>query len=482
MAVESVSVFFSYSHKDEGLRNDLDVHLAPLRRGKLISSWHDRKIAVGTAWDAEISAQMQAADIIVLLLSPDFLASDYCNDTEIPAALARHASGDAIVIPVVLRPFNWFGSPVAHLQSIPRDKKAVTTWADRDEAFVNVAEGIREEASRMLELRRQQALQRETTHQRYQMKVVEMLSDGRVSLVERETLDELMAELKLSPAEAAAIEARAAEPYKKYGDDLEKYRRTLQKVIAQAYPIPPAMQEDLKLRRRDLGLKDEDADRIEASVLAQAEADLRARLAAPAGPAAASPAPAVASPAPAAAPVPTPASRSGPVPAPIPAPTTAPTTAATVAATAPTSAAAAHPSHTDFGNTVLAALVAVGKHDDLFVLPNIPAAKLANARRTCKVPADDEVLGLLDLTVFGSASDALLLGRQALYYHNDAGTPEDHLLPWASPVLRVAGFAAPDSSHLVCPGGVSLYVNCAFETVRAAVMLEAIRQGRINQT
>ena len=80
---------------------------------------------------------------------------------------------------------------------------------------------------------------------------------------------------------------------------------------------------------------------------------------------------------------------------------------------------------------MLAALAEVGKHDDLFVLPDIPAAKLANARRTCKVPDDDEVLGLVDLTVFGSASDALLLGRKALYYHNDAGTPEDHQLPWA---------------------------------------------------
>ena len=125
---------------------------------------------------------------------------------------------------------------------------------------------------------------------------------------------------------------------------------------------------------------------------------------------------------------------------------------------------------------MLAALAEVGKHDDLFVLPDIPAAKLANARRTCKVPADDEVLGLVDLTVFGSASDALLLGRKALYYHNDAGTPEDHQLPWASAVLQVGVFAAPDSSHLVCPGGVSLYVNCAFETVRVAVMLEGIRK------
>ncbi len=463
MAVESVSVFFSYSHKDEDLRKQLDVHLAPLRRGHLISAWNDRKIDIGTAWDAEISAQMQAADIIVLMLSPDFLASDYCNDTEIPAALARHASGDATVIPVVLRPFNWFGSPVAHLQSIPRDKKAVTTWADRDEAFVNVAEGIREEASRMLELRRQQALQREAAHQRYQMKVVEMLSDGRISLVERETLDELMAELKLKPADAAAIEAKAAEPYKKYDDDLEKYKRTLQKVIAQAYPIPPAMLEDLKLRRRDLGLKDEDADRVAAPILAQAEADHQAGRVAPAAPVAASPAPVSAAPAAPAAPV-------------------APAAAAAAPATMPALPTAAHPNRTDFGSAVLAALADVGQHDDLFVLPNIPPAKLANARRTCKVPADDEVLGLIDLTVFGSASDALLLGRQALYYHNDAGTPEDHLLPWASPVLRVGTFAAPDSSHLVCPGGVSLYVNCAFETVRAAVLLEAMRQGLVGKT
>jgi hypothetical protein len=490
--VDSVSVFFSYSHKDEELRNALDVHMAPLRRGKLISSWHDRKIGAGTEWDAAISAQLQAADIIVLLLSPDFLASDYCNDTEIPAALARHTAGEAVVIPVVLRPFNWFNSPVAHLQSLPRDKKAVTTWPDRDQAFVTVADGIREEATRVLELRRQQALQRDGARERYRTKVLEALSDGRISLPERETLDELRDELQLSPEEAKTIEAKAAEPIKKYGEDLERYKRTLLKVIEEEYPIGEQMREDLKLRRRDLGLKDEDADRVEAPILAAAEASHQTRLAAP--PAAQAPPPAVSAPPPAvsapppAAPPPPPAVAAVAAPSPQPPAAaaaqgvSAPAVLAEPLAAGPRSAPAVAPRpprlpREDVGDLVQAALAACGLSGDLHLAPKIPASKLNNARKSCKLPEDEQVLGLLDLTIFGSASDAMLFGRRGIYFHNDAGDPKDHQLRWADWAQAVgAGFRATDAQHVLAPDGASLDVSCGLASKDVAALLADIHQ------
>lgn len=138
------TVFFSYAHTDEELRKELEKHLAMLRRGKLIEAWHDRKIVPGQPFDRVISEHLEAADIILLLVSPDFLASDYCWDVEVRRAVERHTRGEAAVIPVILRPCDdWQSAPFGGLLALPRDGKPVTTWPNRDEAFVDVARGIR---------------------------------------------------------------------------------------------------------------------------------------------------------------------------------------------------------------------------------------------------------------------------------------------------------------------------------------------------
>jgi TIR domain len=136
-------VFYSYAHVDENLRNRLETHLAILRRNGLISEWHDRRIIPGAKWDQVIDEHVNAADVILLLISPDFLASDYCHEIEMKRALERHASGDASVIPVILRSVDWKGAPFQHLQVLPTDGKPVTSWHNLDEAFTDVACGIR---------------------------------------------------------------------------------------------------------------------------------------------------------------------------------------------------------------------------------------------------------------------------------------------------------------------------------------------------
>ena len=120
MANDSVSVFISYSHADEQYRRELGIALASLRDEGKVSEWHDRKIQGGEEWDEAIKRQLNKADIILLLLSADFIASDYIRKTEIPAAIERHQSGDAIVIPVFLRRFDYSpNAPYAKLQSYP---------------------------------------------------------------------------------------------------------------------------------------------------------------------------------------------------------------------------------------------------------------------------------------------------------------------------------------------------------------------------
>ena len=138
-----VHLFYSYSHKDEAFREELETHLAILRRRGVISEWHDRKIDPGDEWRKEISTQLDEANVILLLVTPDFMASDFCYETELERALERHGRGEVVVVPIVVRPVDFEDSPFAHLQALPTDAKPVTLWDDRDEAWLSVARGIR---------------------------------------------------------------------------------------------------------------------------------------------------------------------------------------------------------------------------------------------------------------------------------------------------------------------------------------------------
>ena len=139
----SIEIFYSYSHEDESLRNTLDKHLALLKRQNLISGWFDREISAGEEFEGEIAEHLNKSQIILLLVSADFIASDYCYGTEMMQALERRKRGEARVIPVILRPVDWHSAPFGKLKALPKDGKAITTWANRDEAFLDVAKGIR---------------------------------------------------------------------------------------------------------------------------------------------------------------------------------------------------------------------------------------------------------------------------------------------------------------------------------------------------
>src|SRR6516162_5075560 len=132
-----IEVFYSYAHEDEALRHELNKHLSILQRLGLISSWHDRQIVAGTDWAKAIDSHLETASLILLLVSSDFLASNYCYGVEMKRALERHQANEAQVIPIVLRPVSWEGAPFEHLQALPTDGKAVTTWSNQDEAFAN---------------------------------------------------------------------------------------------------------------------------------------------------------------------------------------------------------------------------------------------------------------------------------------------------------------------------------------------------------
>lgn len=145
-------VFFSYSHADEELRDQLEKQLAMLRRQGAIAVWHDRRIGAGQELHRAIDEHLQQADVILLLVSPDFLASDYCYEREMIRAMERHEEGSAIVIPVILRACDWHGAPFGNFLAVPRDGRPVTQWPDRDQAFLEITNGIKEALKRLGQL------------------------------------------------------------------------------------------------------------------------------------------------------------------------------------------------------------------------------------------------------------------------------------------------------------------------------------------
>jgi TIR domain len=140
--IMSWRVFYSYSHQDAELRDRLGTYLAPLVQQQKIVEWQDRKIKPGADWETEISSQLERAHLILLLVSADFLASEYCFGVEVEKALTRLKRDEVKVVPILLKPCLWKESRFSELQIIPRDAKAITSWTSPEEALNNVADEI----------------------------------------------------------------------------------------------------------------------------------------------------------------------------------------------------------------------------------------------------------------------------------------------------------------------------------------------------
>ena len=141
----TIEVFFSYASEDEKLRNQLEKHLSILKRQEVITGWHHRKITAGKESENDINIHLNTAQVILLLISSDFIASDYCWDVELKRAMKRHEAQEARVIPVILKPVdNWQSTSFGKLQPLPKNGKPVVKWGNRDEAFRSIAKGIRE--------------------------------------------------------------------------------------------------------------------------------------------------------------------------------------------------------------------------------------------------------------------------------------------------------------------------------------------------
>jgi O-acetyl-ADP-ribose deacetylase (regulator of RNase III) len=140
---KAASVFVSYAHEDEAVRKKLSDHLGGLRHGGFIKDWCDGQIIPGQEWAPEIIRRLGEADIILLLVTASFLGSEFIGTVELATALDRHRRGEAIVIPVILRPADWQSTGLKGLQALPKNGRPVSSWSDSDTAYVDIAQGLR---------------------------------------------------------------------------------------------------------------------------------------------------------------------------------------------------------------------------------------------------------------------------------------------------------------------------------------------------
>jgi tetratricopeptide (TPR) repeat protein len=141
-----IHIFLSFADEDRAFRKVLEKHLSALQRTRLIDDWHEYEIPPGREWQRVSGERLNQADIILLFITPDFVASHYCYSVEVKQALERHEAGTAHVIPILFRPTFWQDLPFARLQGLPTSKregvKPVTEWRNKDKAYVDIVTGI----------------------------------------------------------------------------------------------------------------------------------------------------------------------------------------------------------------------------------------------------------------------------------------------------------------------------------------------------
>ena len=151
MGKNMIQLFFSYSHKDEAFRNELENHLTLLKHQGIISTWYDGCISAGSDFEEAINSELDSSQIILLLVSSNFIASDYCYNKEMGHALKKNKEGSAVVIPVIIHPCDWQDTPFGVLRATPTDGKAVSMFDNRHEAFTIIAKDVRRAISKFTE-------------------------------------------------------------------------------------------------------------------------------------------------------------------------------------------------------------------------------------------------------------------------------------------------------------------------------------------
>jgi hypothetical protein len=150
MVAGPLRLFLSYAHEDSNVAAELRKHLAPLRHDMVVSDWYDHDLVAGSNWDKEMQRQLENSALVLVLISSDFLASSYAYGKELVHAIDLHKRGLLRVIPVIVRNSLWQRLPLAELHVLPEGGRPISSWENRDDAFVSVVSGVERAARELL--------------------------------------------------------------------------------------------------------------------------------------------------------------------------------------------------------------------------------------------------------------------------------------------------------------------------------------------
>lgn len=233
---EQIKVFLSYSHKDKVLKDTFVGHLYSLVRTENITLWTDEEIDGGERWNDEINTKLNTADLILLLISPDFITSEYCYNIELKKAIELYKQRKAIVVPIGLRVTDIVGHPFTQFQMLPVNPLFVESWANTNEAFVSIVQGLRKTLTGIVAemknwdpIKRKEEIRRLVEARKYE-ETCNKLIDFVCDFSNNEGLKDKVSIIKAECTEI--LEDKGAVDYLKYREAIKKLLNDIFEVLA----------------------------------------------------------------------------------------------------------------------------------------------------------------------------------------------------------------------------------------------------------
>jgi formylglycine-generating enzyme required for sulfatase activity len=272
-SIQPVKIFLSYAHQDDEYLQALVVQLSSLLKRKLVEIWHDRQILAGSDWATDISQNLESADIILFLVSPDFINSEYCYGIEMARAIEREQAQTARAIPVIIRHCNWQTTPVDKLQGLPRDGRPVAAWGNKpwDEPLLLVVKEIERVAKDIQVQRRSRwlAAQKAQAIVEFKAFAVGHYRDGVLLPAERTLLNLKQRELLLTDGEVNEILGAIEAEIQQHQANLEIYRSTIMAELEGVKELSVDRRRALQQVQEALGVSSSEAGELEQQVVAE---------------------------------------------------------------------------------------------------------------------------------------------------------------------------------------------------------------------
>jgi TIR domain len=281
-SIKPIKIFLSYAHRDDEYRQELMVQLSSLLNRKLVEIWHDRQILAGSDWATDISQSLESADIILFLVSADFIDSKYCYGIEMARAIEREQAQTARAIPIIIRYCDWQPTPLGKLQALPCDGRPVAAWGNKpwDEPLFSVVKEI-ERVAKDIQVQRRSgwlAAQKAQAIVEFKVFATDHYRDGVLLPAERTLLNLKQRELLLTAAEVNEILSSIEAEVQQHQANLEIYRSTVMAELQGVEGLSVDRRRALQQVQEALAVSPLEAEELERQVMAELQRYFRFEL------------------------------------------------------------------------------------------------------------------------------------------------------------------------------------------------------------